>query len=202
MAKGKSFERDTSRELSSWLTNGKDDDAVWYTKSSGGRATRRKKLYNESRKYDHGDLGPDDSATEYFFDRFSIELKTGYASKRKKSYQLWSILDVLDSNQSTPWFYQFWTEAKIDADASKREPMLIFRRLRRLPCIAMHEDIFNQFKNCALDAPIDHITVSINNEHPVTVANMRHFFYWTKGMMNQIFISFRINRAIMHRRHG
>lgn len=200
MAKGKTFERDTSRELSSWLTNGKDEDAVWYTKSSGGRATRRKKLYDESRKYDHGDLGPDDSSTEYFFDRFSIELKTGYASKRTKSYQLWAILDVLDSQQGTPLFYQFWSEAMLDAEASEREPMLIFRRLRRNPCIAMHEDIFNIFKKCSCYAPIDNITVTINEGHPVTVSNMRHFFYWTRGMMNEIFMRVRINRVLMLRR--
>ena len=202
MAKGKDFERETSRELSMWITGNKDPDAVWYTKSSGGRATRRKQLYNESRKYDHGDLGPDDSSTEFFFNRFSLELKTGYASKRTKSYQLWSILDMIDSQQGTPWIYQFWSEACLDAKESEREPMLIFRRLRRNPCIAMYKDIFCTFAQVRQDIDFDYITVDFNEfPYPVIVCNMRNFFYWTEGVMNENFVRVRICRTLMRRNH-
>ena len=31
MSKGKNYEREISKSMSLWLTNGKDKDCIWYT---------------------------------------------------------------------------------------------------------------------------------------------------------------------------
>lgn len=205
MAKGKNFEREISKDMSLWLTNDSDGDCIWYTKSSGGRATRRVRSEQVASKYDHGDLGPDGSTLEWFFDLFSIELKTGYGTKNKKSTTLWSVLDLLDSSQQYPKFYDFWYQAVNDADLSGREPLLIFRRNRRLPCIAMRSYIFDVFTYICNDKPVEFDTISIqfNGEYtPIIICNLRYFYDYTWGHIHAQQLKFNVDRAIMKRKYS
>lgn len=199
MAKGKDFEREVSKMISLWLTNGYDEDAIWYTKSSGGRATRRVKQEQYSKQYDFGDLGPDDPKVNYFFDIFNCELKTGYGKKGKKQTTLWSILDIVDSKQTTPLFYDFWFQSVHDAEESNREPILIFRRNRRSACIAMHHHIFKCFMNIGIGIPeFDSITVNYADIIPtVTICNLHNLIHYTWGKVNESFIKLRIVRTIL-----
>jgi hypothetical protein len=197
MAKGRDFEREISKDMSLWLTNGENPDCIWYTKSSGGRATRRVKTNQESKRYDHGDLGPDDACVYYYFDTFNCELKTGYGKKHKKQTTLWSVTDIIDSSQSTPIFYDFWWQSINDALESEREPMLIFRRNRRTACIGMRPHIFNAFtKHKTIN--FDSITVNFADTTPtITLCNIKHFFDHTWGIVNEGFVKLKINRAIL-----
>lgn len=195
MSKGKSFEREISKDMSLWLTRGTDQDCIWYTKSSGGRATRRAKASEQVSKYDHGDLGPDGPKLNWFFDAFSIELKTGYGKKTKSQVTLWSIMDIIDSQQQNPIIYEFWMQAVNDATLSSREPMLIFRRNRRSPCIAMQEPIFKTFIE---HKPIEFDTVKIqfvDEPYPIVACNIRYFYDHTWGIVNESFIKYKINRT-------
>lgn len=200
--KGKAFEREISKDMSLWLTKGEDENCIWYTKSSGGRATRHRATRGESSKFDHGDLGPDGSKVEWFFNTFSIELKTGYGTKNRKSTTLWAIMDLIDSKQQNPLFHDFWYQAVNDAEMSEREPLLIFRRNRRLPCIAMKYHIFNAFTN---HSPIEFDTIRVqfdSESSPIVTCNIRYFFDHTWGMVNPNFIKLRINRALMKYNKG
>lgn len=208
MSKGKNFEREISKDMSLWLTNGQNTDCIWYTKSSGGRATRRVRSNQVASKYDHGDLGPDGSDVEYFFDTFSCELKTGYGTnaktiynkdgKKSKAVTLWSVLDLLDSSQQLPIFYNFWSQAVNDADESGREPLLIFRRNRRLPCIAMRNCIFDAFVSVKDPVEFDYIKVNFNGEsEAIAICNIRYFYDHTWGKIDEYFIKLKINRTIM-----
>lgn len=194
--KGKSFERLVSKKMSLWLTCGEDKDCIWLTKSSGGRATRRIRTNQKASKYDHGDIAPDGSRLEYFFNVFSVELKTGYGQKKESEFKLWSVLDLIDSKQNIPKFKDFWDQACQDAIASKREPILIFRRNRRLPCIAMHDYIFNTFLNSSfINFPI--ITSQLETDvNPIVICNLEQFFDSTWKKINENFIKLKINRAI------
>lgn len=199
MAKGKSYEREISKDMSLWLTNGEDQDCIWYTKSSGGRATRRIHTKQVASKYDHGDLGPDGSKLEWWFNLFSIELKTGYGTKNKKSTTLWAILDLIDSSQQNPKFYDFWYQAVNDADLSNREPLLVFRRNRRLSCIAMRQYIFDAFIYiCKSPVEFDTISVQFNGElTPIVVCNLAYFYDYTWNHMHSQTVQFNMTRAIM-----
>ena len=193
--KGKSFERLISKKMSLWLTCGEDKDCIWYTKSSGGRATRRINTNQTASRYDHGDLGPDGSKLEYFFSIFCIELKTGDGRKKENEFKLWSLLDSIDSKQNVPKFNEFWEQACHDAEVSKREPILIFRRNRRLPCIAMYNYIFEAFINGNINFPI--ITLQLEKyANPIVICNLEQFFECTWKKINENFIKLKINRAI------
>ena len=205
--KGGNFERDMSRETSLYITNNKDPDAVWHTKGSGSRATIRKKTNQNNKKYEHGDLGPDDPKVNFFFDFFNLELKTGYAKKIKNKetnstrINQWGVLDLIDSRQKIPIFYDFWNQVLVDSDASGREPLLIFRRLQKEPCIAMHLDIFD----CILlhtENEINFATIIVELKDyafPIIICNMREFYKWSMGTITENFIKKYLKKVIERR---
>ena len=142
MAKGGNFENEIAKKLSLWLTKGKRDDLVCRTDSSGGRGTIRTKNKKESNIYLFGDLKHSDDKAKPLFDLWSIECKSGYGKKNKGEMQRWDILDILDSSQKEAVLQRFWNQCVRDAGLSKREPVLIFRRNGRKPCIAFKRQYF------------------------------------------------------------
>jgi hypothetical protein len=142
MAKGGCFELEIAKKLSLWLTNNKRDDLVCRTDTSGGRATVRTKQKKETNKYLYGDLKHSDDLAKLLFDKWSIECKTGYAKKSKlkdgtKKVINWDILDLLDSKSKSPVISEMLFQCTTDACLSRREPVLIFRRNQKLPCIVI-----------------------------------------------------------------
>jgi hypothetical protein len=111
------------------------------------------------------------------------------------------LLDIIDSKQQMPIFYDFWYQAISDADASGREPMLIFRRNRRLTCIAMHSYIFDTFLKEGNQGngflPYMNIVFDDHNDPLVSICNMRQFFDYTWGIIDDKFIQFKILKAII-----
>jgi hypothetical protein len=198
MGKGGAFEREISKEFSQWLTDGKMDDAVWHTSGSGGRATQRKKNNNEVKRYDHGDLRPDHECTNFFFDIFNVELKTGYAKITKKKGQktitMWSFNDLIDSKQDTPIFNSFWEQCCTDSISSKREPLLIFRRTQRTACIAMNDYIFESFKELCGKPIFNYIL--INTKNNIVVCNLYQFYNWTWTKIRTPKFKLYMNKAI------
>jgi hypothetical protein len=147
MAKGGSFELEVAKKLSLWLTDNKRDDLVCRTDTSGGRATVRTKAKKETNKYLYGDLKHSDDLAKPLFDKWSIECKTGYATKSKlkdgtNKIVNWDVLDLLDSKQKTPTLWQMWFQCTIDASLSKRQPILIFRRNLRSVCVVITLNYF------------------------------------------------------------
>jgi len=102
MAKGSSYERDLSKKLSLWISDGEDDSWCWRTASSGGRATIRAKT-NRKTSGAAGDIRATDPRAEWFFKLFSVEAKKGYASA--------TIDSMIDSKQKVPMIVQFWEQA-------------------------------------------------------------------------------------------
>jgi hypothetical protein len=205
MAKGGGYEGEISKEFSLYLTHMKTEDGVWRTESSGARATQKQKAKQKLIRPDmFGDITYTIPETKYWFDIFSIECKTGYAKKTKNkkgtTLTMWSVIDLIDSQQKMTAFHEFWNQCLNDAINSNREPMLIFRRNRRSSCIAMHNDIFRSFMNSFGFPTFNFITV--NGEFcylPVTIINLSQFFDWTKEINNMI-VRIHIVRQIMKRK--
>jgi hypothetical protein len=75
--KGGNFEREIAVTLSSWWTNGTNQEVFWRSAGSGGRATRRSRA-GKSAKRDTSDLRASDPIGEPFLRLFAPELKNGY----------------------------------------------------------------------------------------------------------------------------
>lgn len=147
MAKGGSFELEVAKKLSLWLTDNKRDDLVCRTDTSGGRATVRTKKKKETNKYLYGDLKHSDDLAKPLFDLWSVECKTGYATKSKlkdgtNKVTNWDVLDLLDSKKKNTVIQGMWTQCTNDAGLSSREPILIFRRNLKGICVMITLDYF------------------------------------------------------------
>ena len=187
MAKGGAFELELAKKLSLWFTEGKRDDLVCRTDTSGGRATVRVKNKKETNKYLHGDLKHSDDECRPLFDIWSIEAKTGYASKHKlkdgtKKVTNWDLLDLLDSKAKEPLFVQFWNQCILSAELTSREPILIFRRNQKEPCVAISNSYFFRLKD--LFGPFDkgEIYIKIGGMsspiEEITVIRFNDFLEW------------------------
>jgi hypothetical protein len=75
--KGGKAERDVSRDLSLWWSNGESDDFFWRSAGSGGRATNRAKK-GKSTMNACGDLRAECSEAQKLLDLITIEIKEGY----------------------------------------------------------------------------------------------------------------------------
>ena len=209
MGKGGSFENEVSKEFSLYLTHMKTEDGVRRTEGSGSKATSKVKAKQRMIRPDmFGDITYCIPETKYWFDVFSIELKTGYAKKTKSKKKasttvtMWSLIDLIDSQQKMTVFHEFWNQCLNDAIESDREPMLIFRRNRRTPCIAMHNDIFAGFINRFGFPGVNILNVSGDFCYlPVTIMNLRHYFEWTEAISPTI-VKTHIVRQIMKRGSG
>ena len=150
-SKGGNFEREISKILSLWFTEGKRDDIFYRSQSSGARATQR----NKSKKTtvgQQGDIASTCTEGEQLIKIWSIECKTGYSFKNKlkdgtQKITNWDILDLLDSKSQEPMFAQMWNQCVIDAEISSREPILIFRRNMKLPLICITKQYYSRLTN-------------------------------------------------------
>ena len=206
MAKGGGFEGDMSKELSLYLTHMKTEDGIWRTEGSGARATNKAKANMQVRLDQYGDITYTLPECKFWFDIFSVECKTGYAKKTKNKTKTkitlthWSLLDMIDSSQRLSQFHEFWEQCLNDAIESKREPILIFRRNRRSPCITMRNDIFAGFIERFGMPGVN--TINLVTEFdplPITIMNMRQFFDWTE-QINESILKKHIVKRILKRR--
>lgn len=143
MAKGGNFEREVCAKISKWWTEGERDDIFYRSAGSGGRFTARKKSGKDTIN-GAGDVIISDPLGKPLMDKWSIECKTGYATKRDGEIIRWDVIDFLDSKQSNPVLQKMWDQCQRDADLSHREPILIFRRNGRTPCLMIRHQYYWQ----------------------------------------------------------
>lgn len=134
--KGSKFEREISGVLSRWWTGGIRDDIFWRTPGSGARATTRmkKKLQTADSA---GDIMAIDKIGKKFTKFFLIELKRGYSSKL-------TILDIIDGPKKKSIILEWWKKAEKErVDSKRKDIILIFKRDRKDPCVAITKKLFN-----------------------------------------------------------
>lgn len=128
--KGSAFEREISKKLSLWWTEGERDDVFWRTSQSGGRATTRFKS-GKSTAGSGGDLTFIDEIGKPLIDYFLIELKRGYT----KDIDVLSVIDN-GSNKKPPTLLQFWEQAERDRELNNRaKSLVIFKRDKHQICV-------------------------------------------------------------------
>jgi len=143
MAKGQNFERLMCRTLSNWLSYGTDEDCLWRSSNSGGRATVRGKKGKKTQGH-CGDLSATNKIGRRFLKRFAVELKVGYGEM--------SIVDVFDrpkkrrkapKGKRKPTYRDWFRQAERSMDQSKSKSwMVIHRRDRRDALVFMPVDAF------------------------------------------------------------
>jgi hypothetical protein len=135
--KGNQFERDMCRRLSIWISDGKRDDLLWRSNSSGGQFTQRAKTKGgfESQA---GDIVSIDPLSKPFMDLCTVELKN------YNSLQLQGLLYFGKFKITTFWQTHVALSKKVH-----KMPILIGKELRKPTIILlppMARDVFKYEK--------------------------------------------------------
>ena len=130
MAKGAPFERELSKQLSLWWTNGENDAVFWRSSQSGGRATTREKSGKKT-KGQYGDIAVTDPIGQPLIELVSIEAKNGYNNR--------DIMQFLDTKKVPKGSLQeFINQASRDAmRAEVPYWWMIHKRDRKQPLLYM-----------------------------------------------------------------
>lgn len=196
MAKGGSFEREVSGELSKWFTDGQSPDIFWRSNGSGSRFTVRKRGEAASQA---GDITYSDPKGIPLIQHWCIEVKTGYGGKKRiknketkeviaRIQKQWDLLDCIDSQKKVPAIIEFWGQCKRDAILSNKTPILIFRRNVRAICIAIEHSYFLELAKYFGDYKFIFLTIKTGNEH-LNIMSLKEFFAWIPGNFLEIMFS-------------
>lgn len=197
MARGKQYEWEICKLLSEcWDESGRDD-IFCPCDSSGARATRRR-LKGKDTAFRTGDITFSDPVGKPLIDIWNMELKTGYGKKKKHKARVktsldgkekevlnkivetpWDLLELIDSQQTITKFEEFWNQCFLESQESNREPVLIFRRNKRLSCIAFRKQYWNTLTNYCGSFEERTIVVNINASLQLVVVNLHDFLNWT-----------------------
>ena len=142
--KGSSFERDISKRLSLWWTNGRNDAVFWRSSMSGGRATVRGRQGKET-KYQSTDITYTDAIGEPLIDLVTIEVKRGYNKH--------TVADVLDrTRKSNQTMFEEWHQQVHEAwqNSGSFAWMLITRRDKRTEVVYFPTFLFARFSELGI----------------------------------------------------
>lgn len=181
-AKGSGFERDMCKLFSLWWSQGTRDDIFTRSQNSGGRFTARAKKGKDTHSQG-GDFTYNDSTGRPFVELFSGEFKSGYSPKYKSkktakvSIISWCCLDLIDTQQAETVLDKFWKQCADDAATAGKNPLLVFRRNLRAPCIALTSINFK-----LLEADMGHCNstkiVIQKDKMLITIIGLKEFFKW------------------------
>ena len=124
-AKGSSFEREICKRLSLWWTRGKSDQVFW---RNSGFLTRGGTCV----EHQYGDVHSISDEGKWFVSNVNVELKF---------YKDLRVLDVIDKpDKRHVTLLDHWCQCMADAEASKREPLLIAKRNFAEPFVVCRSD--------------------------------------------------------------
>jgi len=173
MSKGDSFEREMCRTISLWWTDGERDDVFWRNRT---RVTSN--TPNAERQL--GDLSTVHTEGVPFVEVFNTEFKIGYSKTKKgKKHKIipWDLLDIIDGKGKV--FQEFWEQTHLDALASKRIPLLIFKRDYHSPVVAIYsKDIQRMEDISGLCTAFPFLSVTLIDYDKIELHNFVEFFAW------------------------
>lgn len=142
-AKGSAFERWVAKELSKWLTGGKDPKQLIRSVLSGGwQGARVQDGWRQA-----GDLAPNGPEGERFRSQYAVECKH---HKSIDLYGLWTREGDIK---------QWWGKLSQEAQTAGVQPLLVFRANQRPTMVAMPSALFAHVRMTAyLGAPMGHPT--------------------------------------------
>ena len=138
--KGNSFEREVSKALSLWISEGKDKYLFWRSASSGAMAPRA--------GTDYGDITTMKPEGYPLIDKFTIECKR---SKR------WDLFTIMTSDK-TP-LNKWWEQTEKQSDEANNVPLLVFK-LDRFPIMCALD--FSDY-NAIMSDPDRHRKIMVSN---------------------------------------
>lgn len=128
-SKGGAFEREFSKLLSLYVTEGTRTDVFWRSSQSGGRATQRAKQ-NLTTAGSYGDITCLDSDFAFITETCCFELKRGYNGT--------NIQELIDGNKKEPELLQFWKQCERDRILGDRLfSIVVFKRDRKRAIITI-----------------------------------------------------------------
>ena len=140
--KGSQFERDISRTLSLWWSDGKNDALCWRVLGSGGRSTIRAK-FNKETAGGYGDLTFTDVVMKPFFDLFLVECKKGYTKDIDP-------LKIIDGKGKTNFLITVYEKAEKERKfAGRRYSLIIFERNNHNSCVMFNSKIIEALEDYA-----------------------------------------------------
>lgn len=131
--KGSQWERDIAKYLTHWLTEQNLEYYFWRTPASGGMGT----ILPENTQL-HGDIIPLKEEANILCDKFCIELKTGYKEA--------SLDKHLKTNKTDP-IKSFWSQCISSANASYKNPLLIYKKKNQNPWAGISHNIFHKLES-------------------------------------------------------
>lgn len=147
MAKGSNYERKICKALSLWLSSDtkdvEDDDHVWRSAGSGGRATSRAKKGKLTKEH-AGDISPTSNLGRKFIKTIATEIKVGYGK-----YPNLTLSDELDTPEGRcgHTLIDFIKQAIRSKKLSKSQHwMVIHQRDRRKPLVYCNVALFDAIK--------------------------------------------------------
>lgn len=202
MGKGAGFEREISKRLSQWWSEGKRDDIFYRSQASGARYTVRQKSGKDT-ALQGGDITCSDPDGKPLIKAWNIEDKTGYCKKNglknadgssviqvvKTKYgtrckeviqrDRWDVLDLIDSKQEETMLEVFWQQCLRDSVMTDRIPILIFRRFGREACIAMEYKYFIKLVTFfGTISDMKAVVVCIDSKCCLSIVSLDDFFDW------------------------
>lgn len=169
MAKGSQGERDVSRELSLWWTNGERDDCIWRTAGSGARFTSRSKQGKHTAN-SAGDFCFIDAIAEPLFKLLVIENKVGYTKNIDPLSQVdGKKADILDT-----WLKKAYLECR---QTKRHYPIVIFKRTRKERCVLMPVLLFNEIAQRSGPANFPRIMMLPQRS---VILRLDSFFLWCR----------------------
>lgn len=217
-SKGQEFEREQSRFLSLWWTDGQKDDIFWRN-----RVKVTSKTPNAERQL--GDLTAFHTIGLPFVEMFNIELKSGYSKTRfkqakkandernKKRFEKgkepialsvknvpWDLLDIIDgkSIDDNLEILNFWRQCESDAKLSNRIPLLIFKRDFHLPVVCIQKTTFHDIFDYQGQSIIRFINLFLGDDF-LTFYRHSDFFEWLNPETIKIIHSNKIQESIKDR---
>lgn len=125
-AKGASFEREVCKQLSLWISQGKNEDVFWRSAMSGGRSTvaarKGKRLAQQA-----GDISCISPVGQAFIDDFFIECKC---------YKSLNFEGLITGRGK---LVEFWNIAKREAALYGKSPLLIAKQNNQPAIVCLDE---------------------------------------------------------------
>lgn len=133
-SKGSSFERECCKELSLWISSGKEEDAFWRSSMSGGRSTVALKS-GKSLGAHAGDISATSEIGHKLTNKFLLECKA-YADLQ---------MENIFYNDAKGNYLKFWNKLVVDSATFNKYPMLITKQNRCETLIAVNHDGYDLF---------------------------------------------------------
>jgi len=131
--KGNDFERDISKKLSLWWSDGTNDDLFWRTQGSGSRWTVRRKK-GKTTTGQSSDITSTSSDSQLFIDFFSIECKA------YKDINIWGLIE------GRGIIKEWWEKLCSECKEENKYPLLVLKQDYK-PIIMLTNYFFYKINN-------------------------------------------------------